>query len=38
MRVVRRVNTNVDEFVADNANISYVDFEDVFTGHGECFG
>jgi len=28
----------MDEFVADNANISYVDFEDVFMGHEECFG
>jgi len=28
----------VDEFVADNVNMSDVDFEDVSLGHGECFG
>jgi hypothetical protein len=28
----------VDEFVADNAYISDVDFKDVSVEHGECFG
>ena len=37
-RVVRRVDTNVDQFVGDNADMSDVDFEDVFMGHEECFG
>ena len=36
-RVVRRVNTNVDEFVIDNIDMSNVDFKDVSMGHGECF-
>jgi len=36
-RVVRQVNTNMDEFVANNVNISNVDFEDVSVGHGERF-
>jgi hypothetical protein len=35
--VVRRVNTDVDEFVADNVGMSDIDFEDVFMGHGERF-
>jgi len=37
-RVVRWVNTNMDEFVADNTDISDVDFKDVSVEHGECFG
>jgi hypothetical protein len=37
-RVVRRVNTNVDNFVVDNMDMSDVDFEDVFVGHEEHFG
>ena len=37
-RVVRRVNTNVDEFTADNMDMSNNDFENVFMGHGKCFG
>jgi hypothetical protein len=37
-RIVRWVNIDVDEFVADNVNMSDVDFEDVSLGHGECFG
>ena len=36
-RVVRRVNTNVDEFVIDNTDMSNVDFKNVSMGHGECF-
>jgi hypothetical protein len=28
----------MDEFVADNAYISDVDFKDVSVEHGECFG
>ncbi|KAL9375047.1 hypothetical protein Peur_031926 [Populus x canadensis] len=36
-RVIRRVNTNVDEFVIDNTDMSNVDFKDVSMGHGECF-
>jgi hypothetical protein len=37
-RVVRRVNTNMDEFITDNTNMHNVDFEDVSVGHGECYG
>jgi len=37
-RVIRRVNTDVDEFMADNANLSNVDFEDVSIKHREHFG
>jgi len=37
-RVIRRVNTDVDEFMADNANLSNVDFEDVSIEHREHFG
>jgi hypothetical protein len=33
MRVVRRVNTNMDKFVADNIDMSGVDFKDVSVGH-----
>ena len=33
-----RVNTNVDTFVADNTNMSNVDFEDVSMRHEERFG
>jgi hypothetical protein len=36
--VVRWVNINVDEFVANNINMSDIDFKDVFLGHRECFG
>jgi len=32
MRVVRRVNTNMDKFVADNVDMNGVDFEDVSWG------
>jgi len=35
--IVKRVNTNVDEFMADNMDIRDVDFEDVFVGYGKCF-
>ena len=35
---VRRVNTNVNEFITNNADMSDVDFEDVSVGHGKCFG
>ena len=35
---MRGVNTNVNEFMASNMDISDVDFEDVFVGHGEHFG
>jgi hypothetical protein len=35
--VVRRVNTDMDEFVANNIGMSDVDFENVFMGHGERF-
>jgi len=37
-RAIRRVNTNVDEFMADNANMSNIDFEDVSMEHREHFG
>jgi hypothetical protein len=37
-RVIRRVNTDVDEFMVDNANLSNVDFEDVSIEHREHFG
>jgi len=37
-RVVRQVNTNIDAFVADNTDMSDVDFEDVSIRHGESFG
>jgi hypothetical protein len=37
-RVVRRVNTNVDEFVADNTDIRDVYFENVSVRNGEHFG
>jgi hypothetical protein len=36
--VVRWVNINVDEFVANNINMSDIDFKDAFLGHRECFG
>ena len=38
MRIVIQVNTNADEFMADNTNMSDVDFEDVLMRHGEHFG
>ena len=28
----------MDMFVANDVNMSDVDFEDVFVGHRECFG
>ena len=28
----------MNEFIIDNANISVVDFKDVFVGYRECFG
>jgi hypothetical protein len=34
-RVVRQVNIVVDEFVANNMDISDVDFDDVSMGHWE---
>jgi len=37
-RDVRRVDTNMDEFMVNSVNISDVDFEDVFVGHWEPFG
>jgi hypothetical protein len=36
--VVKWVNTNMDEFVADNTNMNDVDFEDVFKEHWEHLG
>jgi hypothetical protein len=36
--VVRWVNTNMDEFVVDNIDMSDVDFKDVSMGHEEFFG
>jgi hypothetical protein len=35
-RALSQVNTDVDEFVADN-DTSSVDFENIFVGHGEHF-
>jgi len=35
---VRQVNTNMNEFVAYNTNMSDVDFEKLSVGHGERFG
>jgi hypothetical protein len=32
MRVIRRVNTNMDKFVADNVDMNGVHFEDVSWG------
>jgi hypothetical protein len=37
-RVVKRVNTNVDEFVVDNMDMSDVDFKYMSMGHREHFG
>lgn len=37
-RIVMQVNTNMDKFVANNTNMSNVDFEDVSIRHGERFG
>jgi hypothetical protein len=37
-RAVRRVNTNINEFVADNAYINDVGFDNVSMGHREGFG
>jgi len=37
-RVVRRVNTDIDEFVACNTDIGNIDFDNVFVGNGERFG
>jgi hypothetical protein len=34
---IKRVNTNMDEFVVDNVDMNDVDFEDVFVGYGENF-
>jgi len=34
-RVVIRVNTNMNEFVTDNADMSDVNFKDVFVRYGE---
>jgi len=38
IRVVMRVNTNMDEFVANNMNMSDVDFKDMSMGQGGSFG
>jgi len=35
---IRRVNTNVNDFVADNMDMSDVDFKYVSMGQKECFG
>jgi len=37
-RAVRRVNTNMDEFVTDNTDLSDVDFTNMSMRHEECFG
>jgi len=37
-RAVRWVNTNMNEFVAENTDMSDVDFEVMSAGHEECFG
>jgi hypothetical protein len=37
-RAIKRVNTDVDKFVYDNADMSDVDFKDVSMGYRECFG
>ena len=37
-RVVRRVNTNVDEYVADNMDTSDADFKYMSVGHENFFG
>jgi hypothetical protein len=38
MRVIRRVSNDIDEFMANNINMSYVDFDNVFGGYWECLG
>jgi len=37
-RVVRQVNTDMDEFVAYNTDMGNIDFDNVFVGNGERFG
>jgi hypothetical protein len=37
-RAIRQVNTIVDEFMANIADIGDVDFKVVSGGHEECFG
>ena len=37
-RVVRQVNIDVDEFVADNTDMSDVAFKDMSVGDQRCFG
>ena len=35
MRAVRRVNTNMDKFMVNNADINDVDFDNMSMGHQE---
>jgi hypothetical protein len=37
-RAVKRVNTDLDEFVDDNIDMSDADFDNMFMGNGEQFG
>jgi len=37
-KVVRRVNIDMDEFVAYNTDMDNIDFDNVFVGNGEQFG
>jgi hypothetical protein len=37
-KVVKWVNIDVNKFVADNTDMSDVDFEDISLGHWEHFG
>jgi len=37
-KVVRRVNIDMDEFVAYNTDMGNIDFDNVFVGNGEQFG
>lgn len=36
-RVIRLVNTDMDEFMTDNANMSDVEFKEMLVGDRECF-
>ena len=33
MRVVKRVNNDVDQFMVDNMDMGDVDFDNMFVGH-----
>jgi len=37
-KVVKRVNTDMDEFVAYNTDIGNINFDNVFMGNGKRFG